>query len=99
MKVNNYGNIQEIMKAYINRKKDSPGTRRDAPVSGSGDTLEISAQARELQEAKAALKDVREVREEKVEELKRQIASGAYKADAGKIAEGIVRERLLDKHI
>ncbi|MCL5935786.1 MAG: flagellar biosynthesis anti-sigma factor FlgM [Firmicutes bacterium] len=40
-----------------------------------------------------------EVREEKVQQIKREIASGTYRADAGKIAEGIIEDRLLDKHV
>lgn len=98
MKINNYGNIQEVMKAYLSRKNDS-ASRKEAPAKGGEDTLELSVQAREIQEVKSALSDIPEVREEKVQQLKNEIASGAYRADAGKIAEGIIEDRLLDKHI
>lgn len=98
MKVNNYGNIHEVMKAYLTGKNEG-ASRKDAPAKGGEDTLELSVQAREMQEVKSALKDMPEVREEKVQQIKREIASGTYRADAGKIAEGIFEERLLDKHI
>lgn len=96
MKVNNYGNIQDVMKAYLTRKNEG-ASRKDAPAKGGEDTLELSAQAREMREVKSALKEMPEIREDKVEQIKREIASGAYRVDAGKIAEGIIEERLLDK--
>jgi len=98
VKVNNYGNIKDVMKAYQTRKNEGT-SRKDAPVKGGEDTLELSVQAREIQEVKSALKDMPEIREEKVQQLKREIAGGTYRADARKIAEGIIEERLLDKHI
>jgi negative regulator of flagellin synthesis FlgM len=90
--------MQEVMKAYLSRKKEgvSPGK---PPVKNGGDTLELSVQAREIQDVKTALKDIGDVREEKVEQIKSRIASGTYRADAGKIADGIIEERLLDKHV
>jgi len=86
------------MKAYQSRKNEG-ASRKDAPAKDGEDTLELSVQAREMQEVRSALKDIAEVREEKVQQIKREIASGTYRADARKIAEGIIEERLLDKHI
>lgn len=86
------------MKAYQSRKKEGASSSAGTAKSG-GDTLEISVQGREIQEVKSALKDIDDVRREKVENIKKEIASGTYKADARKIAEGIIEERLLDKHI
>lgn len=95
VKIQNYGNIPDIIKAYHSQKKDHVVSRRD--VLASGDTLEISVQAREMQELKAALRDMDGIREEKVESLKKEISAGTYKIDAGKIASAIIEERLLDK--
>ncbi|MFZ5647475.1 MAG: flagellar biosynthesis anti-sigma factor FlgM [Bacillota bacterium] len=99
MKINNYGSIPDIMKAYNSQRKDRANSGKDAPVAGEKDTLELSEQARELQEIKSGLKDLSDVREEKVERLKREISSGSYRVDAGKIAEEMMRERLLDKQV
>ena len=98
LKVNNYGSISEVMKAYISRKKDVSHPDR-ARINGGGDTLELSVQAREIQDIKSALVDIEAVREEKVESIKQQISAGTYLPDASKIADGIIQERLLDKHI
>lgn len=97
MKIHNYGSIPDITKAYSSQRKNRPSDKFDVPASGKGDTLELSIQAREMQEVKAALKDVKEVREEKVERIKKEIREGTYRIDAGKIADGILKERLLDK--
>ncbi|MCL5056550.1 MAG: flagellar biosynthesis anti-sigma factor FlgM [Actinobacteria bacterium] len=97
MKINSYGSIPDITKAYSSQRKDRPSAKQDVPITGGEDTLELSVQAREMQDVKAALKDVREVREEKVEQIKKEIRDGAYRVNAGKIAERMIQERLLDK--
>lgn len=96
MKINNYGSIPDIMKAYNSQRKDRAEAKKDSSVAGK-DTLELSDQARELQEIKSGLRDLGEVRMEKVEQLKKEIKSGTYRVDAGKIAEEMYKERLLDK--
>jgi len=97
VKINSYGSIPDIAKAYSSQRKDRPSAKQDAPANGGEDTLELSVQAREMQDVKAALKDVGEVREEKVEQIKKEIREGAYRLDFGKTAEGMIEERLLDK--
>lgn len=97
MKIISYGSIPDITKAYSSQRKDRSSTKQDVPATGGEDTLELSVQAREMQDVKAALKDVREVREEKVEQIKKEIREGTYRVNAGKIAEGMIQERLLDK--
>lgn len=99
MKINGYPNIQEIMKTYASQKRKQTGTEGAVAGAGGEDTLELSAQARELSGFRAALRDVPEVRGEKVEQIKKEIAAGAYRADASKIADGIISERLLDKKV
>jgi negative regulator of flagellin synthesis FlgM len=97
VKIISYGSIPDITKAYSSQRKDRPSTKQDVPATGGEDTLELSVQAREMQDVKAALKDVREVREEKVEQIKKELREGTYRLDAKKIAEGMIQERLLDK--
>ncbi|MCL6612877.1 MAG: flagellar biosynthesis anti-sigma factor FlgM [Peptococcaceae bacterium] len=99
MKINSYPNIQEIMKAYTSQKRKQPAPGENAAGAEREDTLELSAQARELGAFRAALKDVGEVRAEKVERLKKEIEDGTYRADPWKIAEGIISEGLLDKQV
>ncbi|MEY4630699.1 MAG: hypothetical protein RIQ81_819 [Pseudomonadota bacterium] len=74
------------------QQASSPGT--------SGANVALSPQARQLAEAhKKAFeiaKATPDVREERVAALKKQIQAGTYKPDAGKIADGIAREALLE---
>ena len=64
-----------------------------------GDTLELSVQAREVQDFRVALRDIGEVRQDKVEQLKKEVQGGTYRADARRIAEGIIQDRLLDRQV
>ncbi len=62
--------------------------------------VNISAGARDRAEASAkALEIARktpDVREDRVAMLKKQIEEGSYKVDSGKIADGMMREAILD---
>ncbi len=73
---------------------------------GSGDdkadfNVNLSAKAKEMAEAhKKAMEIARntpDVREERIAEMKRRIDSGEYKADAGNIADGMLREAIRDE--
>lgn len=97
MKINGYGGIADILKAYNSQKKQHAGKGREPAAAAGEDTLELSAQAREIQEMRSGLRDVKEVREEMVDRIKKEIEAGTYRVDAGKIADGIVKERLLDR--
>lgn len=69
---------------------------QDAPPA---DRLEVSPLARELQLYRAHLAKLPEMRREKVEEIKRQLAEGSYRIDAYKIAAAMLEERRLDKRV
>ncbi len=63
--------------------------------------VNISAKSKEMAEARMkALEIARntpDIREDKVADLKRRIESGEYKADAGNIADGMMREAIRDE--
>lgn len=65
-----------------------------------GINVALSPQARELSDARKKAFDIAkatpDIREDRVAELKRQIQSGTYQVDPGKIADGIAREALLE---
>ena len=69
-----------------------PSDKKDRPVSGAG--REMSRKAQELQNARKALKDIPDVREEKVARLKKQIENGTYEIDAEETAEKMIKESL-----
>ncbi|HBG46145.1 MAG TPA: flagellar biosynthesis anti-sigma factor FlgM [Deltaproteobacteria bacterium] len=72
------------------KKNDAPGG------NPSGDSVDISSKARELNKAKALLDSVPDVRVEKVEKLKNDVENGDYEVDAGKVAEKMIERAVRD---
>lgn len=99
MKINGYGNISEVIRTYNSQRRQQSDKARETADRAGEDTLELSAQAREIQEMQSGLRDVKEVREEMVGRIKKEIEAGRYRVDALKVAEAIIRERLLDKQV
>jgi negative regulator of flagellin synthesis FlgM len=58
------------------------------------DKVQLSAEAKELQKAKDIVSKAPDVREEKVEELKRQIKFGTYQVTAEQVADKILGGRV-----
>lgn len=83
MKINSQMRINSINKAYgktvskVN-KKEKAGMKTDK--------IEISDEAKDFQVAMKAFSELPEVREERVDELKKQVQSGNYKPSAKDIA-------------
>ena len=69
-----------------------PSEKKDRPVSSAGS--EMSRKAQELQDARKALKDIPDVREDNVARLKKQIENGTYEIDAEETAEKMIKESL-----
>ncbi len=67
------------------------GSANAAPAS---DQAGITEGARELSRAHTAVQDSRDVRTERVMELRAQIAKGAYQPDAREIAQAILKRGL-----
>lgn len=100
MKINGYGNVPDLVKAYSNQKKRSEEFSKESPLlDKEQDTLELSVEAKEMQEIKAALDNTSSVRTDKIAKIKEEIKNGQFKIDTDKIAEGIIQERLLDKEV
>ena len=56
------------------------------------ETTSLSGNLQEVQELKAQLANLPEVRLEKVQDLQKAIANGTYKVDAGKIADAMITD-------
>ena len=69
-------------------------TRKDAQESSRGDVVNFSDDARLRTEAYSSAMSSPDVRKEKVEAIKAQIAAGEYKIDPQKIASKVVQEDL-----
>ena len=84
--------------AYVNqvhdKNKAGPAEDKADKVSAKTDTVVISDAARRIQETRAQLDAIPDVREDKVAELRNQIQNGTYEVDAEKTAENLLREHL-----
>ena len=82
------------------QKLDSVKNEEEKPVV-SGATIatervDLSNKAKDIQKIKQVLEQTPEVREEKVQELKRQIESGSYVINPDTIADKMLGESLID---
>jgi len=83
-------NPPHVIKAYTNQKRaEEIMKKQNGPAA---DAVEISSQARELQELRAKLDEIPDNREEKVEIIKRELAQGEYRVDLDQLADNLVQE-------
>jgi negative regulator of flagellin synthesis FlgM len=84
--------------AYVNqvhdKKKADQATDQARESAVKTDTVVISEAAKRIQETRAKLDEVPDVREDKVAELRDQIQNGTYQVDAQKTAEKLLKEQL-----
>jgi negative regulator of flagellin synthesis FlgM len=84
--------------AYVNQLQDTKKADQAADQAKESatktDTVVISDAAKRIQEARAKLDDIPDVREEKVADLRNQIQNGTYQADAEKTADKLLKEQL-----
>ena len=84
--------------AYVNqvheKKQADQAADRAKESAIKTDTVVISDAAKRIQEARAKLDEIPDVREDKVAELKNQIQNGTYQIDADKAAEKLLKEQL-----
>jgi negative regulator of flagellin synthesis FlgM len=97
MKIFNNPNIARALKIY-GKANDASGKR----VGGAElpkDQLELSAKAKEFQVALKAFKELPDIREAKVNEIKERLQQGSYSVSGQEIAEKIFESILIDKKI
>ena len=84
--------------AYVNQVQDKKKADQAADQAKESatktDTVVISDAAKRIQEARAKLDDIPDVREDKVADLRNQIQNGTYQADAEKTADKLLKEQL-----
>ncbi|GAB6158055.1 hypothetical protein JCM39194_12550 [Desulfotomaculum varum] len=95
MKINGFKPAGQLIKAYNQQKAGQARANQAAGTAGA--TLQLSEAARFKKEIATALQNLPEIREDLVNRLKNEIQAGTYRPAADKIAEGILKERLLDK--
>ena len=84
--------------AYVNQVQDKKQADQAADqakeTAVKTDTVVISDAAKRIQDARAKLDEIPDVREDKVAELRNQIQNGTYEVDADKTAEKLLKEQL-----
>ncbi|MEG3069830.1 MAG: flagellar biosynthesis anti-sigma factor FlgM [Candidatus Syntrophopropionicum ammoniitolerans] len=91
MKINGMG-IDPIKIYAAQLKKVDAEAKNKTEGLPPGDKLDISHEAKCLQECKGLLAKAPPVREELVASLKQRIQEGSYRPDSEKIAAGIIEE-------
>jgi len=82
-----YGKVQDS-----NKPKGGEKSVDDTDSKTSKDKFSMSGRAREINELKEAISNIPDVREEKVEQVKKAIDTGNYNFDSMKVAEKILEE-------
>lgn len=80
-------NIQNVLKSYNKQVKQTESTDK---VGFANDKVEISSAARDIQIARRALEEVPDVRLEKLDDIKKLMASGNYKPSAEDIVDKLL---------
>lgn len=91
------GDLGKTERAEFKQGANSYAKVANTPVSSEAANVSISPKAREMSQAKRLVDDTPDIREDKVAHFKNLIAKGEYKAEASKIADGILNEAIKDE--
>ncbi len=93
MRINNINNVHQLYNKNkgINKPKGQTKAKEDQ--------IDISNEAKEVQFALSKIKDVKEVRTEKVDKIKQEVNAGTYQINGQKIAEKILDDISFNKRI
>jgi len=85
---------QKAVRTYLQRTREVRAepdpTDRAAPRQPGGDQVSLSSRGQEIQRVRARLKELPDVRREKVEAIRRQIEQGTYRVSAEAVAEKVL---------
>ncbi|WP_074348853.1 flagellar biosynthesis anti-sigma factor FlgM [Proteiniborus sp. DW1] len=93
----NNSNINKLIQAYRKQGINKEGTTTGK--ASKNDELSLSDVARDYQFALNAIKNVPDIRKEKVDAIKEQIRTGTYVVDAGNIAEKMLESINFDRKV
>ncbi|WP_077369557.1 flagellar biosynthesis anti-sigma factor FlgM [Anaerosalibacter sp. Marseille-P3206] len=91
MKINKVDKILQVYNTQNIKKTEL------AKGNGKKDELKLSEKAIEFQNAVNSLKDIPDIRKDKVEKIKHEIKTGTYKVDGEKIVEKMMGNISFDK--
>jgi len=90
-------NIRNYVSNVQDNKKTDGLAKQGSPQAVKEDKVVLSPKAKEVQEATKLIKELPDIREEKVAKLKEQVDQGTYRIDGKKIAFKILKESILDE--
>jgi negative regulator of flagellin synthesis FlgM len=97
MKIFNNSNVNKAMQIYNNKATGKVNNAKGVEVPK--DELQLSNKAKEYQIAMKAFKNLPEVREELVNDLKNQMKQGSYNVTGEEIADKIIESVIIDRKI
>lgn len=90
MKINNNDiNMNKIMKAYQNMNNQE---NKNVESNKKSDKVNISKEAKNIKKMQKSLEEQSDIRQEKVDKIKKQVSNGTYKVNPEKIAEKIITD-------
>lgn len=92
-----WGEIPKILGVY-NKQKNVNKVDKASPVSSKKDIVSISNNAKDSQNIMKALKDVPDIRMEKVREISERYETGKYNINGKDVADNILKS-VLDKRV
>jgi len=99
MKISNIKDMQsQAVTQYQRTENVKPDSEKTAggTAGAPAERVDLSTTAKDVQQIRKALADLSDVRNEKVQDLKRRIDEGSYSVSGEKIAEKMVKDSLLD---
>jgi negative regulator of flagellin synthesis FlgM len=91
-KVSDFSPIRAIGKNDVKKSNDKPYAPINVQKSGTEDKLELSSRASEVGKLVEQLKNMPDVREEKINQLREQISTGKYNPSSNDIADAILKD-------
>ncbi|HWI52426.1 MAG TPA: flagellar biosynthesis anti-sigma factor FlgM [Symbiobacteriaceae bacterium] len=96
MKINN---VSGAMGVYQQSGARKAGSAQGAARASKGDGVVLSREAQQVLALKDKVAQAPEVRQQRIEELRRQIEAGTYRPDARQIADKMLKTRVFDELI
>jgi negative regulator of flagellin synthesis FlgM len=90
-------NIRNYVNNLQDKKKIEGLGKQGSSQAVKEDKVVLSPKAKEVQEATKLIKELPDIREEKVAKLKEQVDQGTYRIDGKKIAFKMLKESILDE--
>ncbi len=87
--------FEQVMAVYRNQMQKVPEKQQ----TEAKDSLSLSGDAKAVNEVRDLLKYIPEVRQERIDELKKAIENGEYKVDGQKVAEKMLQRMGVDRFL